>query len=351
MAEGTFGKMILGYDLRKSRLTSLNFVIKDKQEVIEQGEEAIKRFKMDVKLCKKISQNPHPFIMKTTKMFQTERFCIKIANQCSRFNLKIFKQVSERPLFSRKNTFQNFFFFQKLDLIQFDLGKDVIKQFLAQLATALDFLHNHKDGGYILRSLDPRSLIVDRLANICITDLSFAIPITKRNKFVDHLQPIRELPNDHLAPEVIQGKFCNPSTDFFALGTVAYFLSTSNLPPTPKPLVNLDLPNSTPADLFNFVQNCLIPNLSQRPFQTFDDLAADDYFGTHTDWCDVVNKQFTTAHFFQYKHFNNEKNPQNAMDFVFETEITNEDDQQQESDRQDDQIGAYQAVFEDFAMD
>ena len=113
MAEGTFGKMILGYDLRKSRLTSLNFVIKDKQEVIEQGEEAIKRFKMDVKLCKKISQNPHPFIMKTTKMFQTERFCIKIANQCSRFNLKIFKQVSERPLFSRKNTFQNYYFFSE----------------------------------------------------------------------------------------------------------------------------------------------------------------------------------------------------------------------------------------------
>ena len=79
MAEGTFGKMILGYDLRKSRLTSLNFVIKDKQEIIEQGDEAIKRFKTDVKLCKKIRQTPHPFIMKTTKMFQTERFCIKVS--------------------------------------------------------------------------------------------------------------------------------------------------------------------------------------------------------------------------------------------------------------------------------
>ena len=79
MAEGTFGKMILGYDLRKSRLTSLNFVIKDKLEIIEQGDEAIKRFKTDVKLCKKIRQTPHPFIMKTTKMFQTERFCIKVS--------------------------------------------------------------------------------------------------------------------------------------------------------------------------------------------------------------------------------------------------------------------------------
>ena len=213
---------------------------------------------------------------------------------------------------------------------------------MSQLATALDFLHNHE--GYILRSLDPRSLIVDRLANICITDLSFAIPMEHN---VDDLHPIRELPNDHLAPEVIQGgKFCNPSTDFFALGTVAYFLSTSNLPPTPKPgLVNLNLPNSTPADLFNFVQNCLIPNPNQRPFQTFDDLAADHYFGTHTDWCDVVSKQFTTAHFFQYKHFNNEKNPQNAMDFVFETE--NED--QPGDDRN--QLDAFQELFEDFAQD
>ena len=116
MAEGTFGKMILCYDLRKSRLNSLNFVIKDKQEVIEQGEEAIKRFKTDVKLCKKIRQTPHPFIMKTTKMFQTERFCIKITNQCSRFNLKTFKQVRA---FSRKKHFTNLnyyflntFFFQ-----------------------------------------------------------------------------------------------------------------------------------------------------------------------------------------------------------------------------------------------
>ena len=230
-------------------------------------------------------------------------------------------------------------FKQKLDLVQFNLGNDVTKQLLSQLATALDFLHHE---GYILRSLDPRSLIVDRLANICITDLSFAIPM-KHN--VDELHPIRELPNNHLAPEVIQGKSCNPSTDFFALGTVAYFLSTSNLPPTPKPLVN-HLPNSTPADLFNFVQNCLIPSPNQRPFQTFDDLAADDYFGAHTDWCDVVTKQFTTAHFFQYKHFNNEKNPQNAMDFVFETE--NED--QQGGDDQN-QLDAFQELFEDFAQD
>ncbi len=106
------------------------------------------------------------------------------------------------------------------------------REILAQLASALQYAHQHGEHGIVHRDIKPSNVVIDNYGNIKLTDFGIASP--PQNKEVN----IEGTPS-YLAPEVINGDKFDGRADIYALGVMAFHMLTSSLPFTASSLSKL----------------------------------------------------------------------------------------------------------------
>lgn len=287
LANGTFGQMIL---VAENRKRSVSLIIKNKWDILNGNSSC-------ADLLRSIEFD-HPFIISTMSLFQNEQYVFQAIKQCSRFTLDQFLNMAARAGHA-------------LDLVN-------IQMYVCQLATALDFIHARQ---YLIKSLNPKSLLVDRIGNICIADMSLASPTNapnvERQSFPQCL---------FLAPEIAQGQVLElqESCDFYALGACAHFMISMTFPNHETRPV----PMTTDNPLFNdFLQKSLVLDPSLRVFTSFDELAAHELFA-QINWLDIISREFNQTTYFNGWTFDNDPNYNLPLDtFLTETEILDEQDQ------------------------
>lgn len=293
LANGTFGQMILVAENRKK---SVSLIVKNKWDILNGNpsscEDLVRSITMDLHF-------DHPFIINTISLFQNDTYIFQMVSQCSKFTLDQFLNMATRAGHA-------------LDLINIHL-------FLCQLATALDFIHARH---YLLKSLNPKSLLVDRIGNICIADMSMANP---KNAPLDQ----ETFPGClFLAPEVAQGQVPSleheESCDFYALGACAYFMTCMTFPShTVRPLPRIHHDSA-----FNdFLQKSLVLNPSERLFKSFEDLSQHELFA-QVNWLDVLGREFNQTSFFDTMTFDDNPHFNLPLDSLLTENQSLEDEDQ-----------------------
>ena len=248
-----------------------SIIVQNKKHITNLGLEAIKRFQTDILMSQELER--HPFILTTNLMFQTRNHCVRIVNQCGKQSLKMLMDRSAE-LGLRKSIKDPMF----------------VRPYLAQISTAIDFLHGK---GFLLRYINPDSLLIDPVGHVCITDLSMVIRV---NQVVGE---VVEAEDPCLPPEVFEGQDCNYSTDFYALGVVGYYLLMEGVLPGPYRPLQLSA-STTPEKMIKFLESCLVREVEQRPFQAFDDIGEQTF---------LFNSLLTFYWFYcTYINFGNDKN-------------------------------------------
>jgi serine/threonine protein kinase len=112
----------------------------------------------------------------------------------------------------------------------FDLTQT--REILYQVASALQYAHNHGDKGIVHRDIKPSNIVIDAYGNIKLTDFGIAGP--PQNKEVN----IEGSPS-YLAPEIINGDMFDGRADIYALGVMAFHMLTNSLPFSASTLAKL----------------------------------------------------------------------------------------------------------------
>jgi serine/threonine protein kinase len=97
------------------------------------------------------------------------------------------------------------------------------REILFQVASALQYAHNHGEKGIVHRDIKPSNIVIDAYGNIKLTDFGVAGP--PQDKKVN----IEGSPS-YLAPEIINGDMLDGRTDIYALGVMAFHMLTNSLP-------------------------------------------------------------------------------------------------------------------------
>ncbi|TNF85903.1 MAG: cyclic nucleotide-binding domain-containing protein [Gammaproteobacteria bacterium] len=97
------------------------------------------------------------------------------------------------------------------------------REILSQVASALQYAHNHGDRGIVHRDIKPSNIVVDAYGNIKLTDFGIASPPQ------DHDVNIEGTPS-YIAPEIINGDLLDGRADIYALGVMAFHMLTKSLP-------------------------------------------------------------------------------------------------------------------------
>ncbi len=106
------------------------------------------------------------------------------------------------------------------------------RDILAQVASALQYAHNHGESGIVHRDIKPSNIMIDKYGNIKLTDFGIASP--PKDKDIN----IEGSPS-YLAPEVINGESFDGRADIYALGVMAFHMLTNTLPFSASTLAKL----------------------------------------------------------------------------------------------------------------
>ncbi len=109
---------------------------------------------------------------------------------------------------------------------------DETRAILSQIASALQYAHNHGEEGIVHRDIKPSNIVVDPYGNVKLTDFGIAGP--PQDKEVN----IEGSPS-YLAPEIIKGDKLDGRADIYALGVMAFHMLTNSLPFTASTLAKL----------------------------------------------------------------------------------------------------------------
>ena len=109
---------------------------------------------------------------------------------------------------------------------------DDTRDILSQVASALQYAHNHGEHGIVHRDIKPSNIVIDPYGNIKLTDFGIAGP--PQDKEVN----IEGTPS-YLAPEVINGDSLDGRADIYALGVMAFHMLTNSLPFSASTLAKL----------------------------------------------------------------------------------------------------------------
>ena len=147
------------------------------------------------------------------------------------------------------------------------------RDILAQVASALEYAHNHGDKGIVHRDIKPSNIVLDAQGNIKLTDFGIACP--PQDKEVN----IEGTPS-YMAPEIIRGDLLDGRADIYAMGVMAFHMLTASLPFSAATLSKLlhmqlkqtppDIRNTCPdidEDLAGFIESAL----SKRPRDRISD--------------------------------------------------------------------------------
>jgi serine/threonine protein kinase len=111
-------------------------------------------------------------------------------------------------------------------------GLSETREILSQVASALQYAHNHGDKGIVHRDIKPSNIVIDAYGNIKLTDFGIAGP--PQDKEVN----IEGTPS-YLAPEIINGDLLDGRADIYALGVMAFHMLTASLPFSASTLAKL----------------------------------------------------------------------------------------------------------------
>ena len=109
---------------------------------------------------------------------------------------------------------------------------DQTRDILSQVASALQYAHNHGENGIVHRDIKPSNIVIDAYGNIKLTDFGIASP--PQDKDVN----IEGTPS-YMAPEVINGDSLDGRADIYALGVMAFHMLTNSLPFSASTLAKL----------------------------------------------------------------------------------------------------------------
>ncbi len=150
----------------------------------------------------------------------------------------------------------------------FDL--DETRAILTQVASALQYAHNHGERGIVHRDIKPSNIVVDAYGNVKLTDFGIAGP--PQDKEVN----IEGTPS-YLAPEIISGDKLDGRADIYALGVMAFHMLTNSPPFSASTLAKLlrmqveqDPPNIRKAcpeiddELAGFIDSALSKDVDDR---------------------------------------------------------------------------------------
>ena len=137
------------------------------------------------------------------------------------------------------------------------------REILSQVASALQYAHNHGDKGIVHRDIKPSNIVIDTYGNIKLSDFGIASP--PQDKEVN----IEGTPS-YLAPESINGDLLDGRADIYALGVMAFHMLTTSCPFSASTLARLlkmqveqkppDIRNACPEideDLAGFIESAL----------------------------------------------------------------------------------------------
>jgi len=102
-------------------------------------------------------------------------------------------------------------------------GLSEARGILSQLASALQYAHNHGENGIVHRDIKPSNIVVDHYGNIKLTDFGIAGPPQGNNINIEGTPA-------YLAPEIINGGLIDGRADIYALGVLAFRMLTNQLP-------------------------------------------------------------------------------------------------------------------------
>ncbi|XP_044760618.1 serine/threonine-protein kinase S6KL [Coccinella septempunctata] len=104
----------------------------------------------------------------------------------------------------------------------------LVQLYVAQIALALDFLHN---AGVVYRDLKPENILLDSERNVQLTDFG----LSKWLKNGSTTTTICGTPQ-YMAPEILEYKPYGHAVDWWSLGVLTCIMLTSKFPSSPDPL-------------------------------------------------------------------------------------------------------------------
>jgi len=136
---------------------------------------------------------------------------------------------------------------------------------LRMLAEALEFLHAQ---GIVHKDIKPENVLVSESAEVRLIDFSLAK--TKWDRMLQFGKKIEGTPL-YMAPEQLRGEKCDPRTDIYSFGTLAYELLTRSAPfmaPDQDQIIQKQL-KERPASLMSHVAT-ISPEVNAFIFQMLE---------------------------------------------------------------------------------
>ncbi len=97
------------------------------------------------------------------------------------------------------------------------------REILSQLASALQYAHNHGETGIIHRDIKPSNVIIDHYGNIKLTDFGIASPPQDKDIRVEGTP-------SYMAPEIINSEVSDGRSDIYSLGVMAFHMLSGSPP-------------------------------------------------------------------------------------------------------------------------
>ncbi len=153
------------------------------------------------------------------------------------------------------------------------------RDILSQVASALQYAHNHGEHGIVHRDIKPSNIVIDPYGNIKLTDFGIAGP--PQDKEVN----IEGTPS-YLAPEVINGDSLDGRADIYALGVMAFHMLTNSLPFSASTLAKLlkMQVQQKPPDIRN-----ACPDIDEKFAEFIDSALSKEPDDRISDWVQIRN--------------------------------------------------------------
>ena len=144
------------------------------------------------------------------------------------------------------------------------------REILSQVASALQYAHNHGETGIIHRDIKPSNIVIDQNGNIKLTDFGIASPPQDKDIIVEGTP-------SYMAPEIINSEVSDGRADIYSLGVMCFHMLSGSLPFSASKVVRLlkmqveqappDIRNARPdidEDLALFIEQSLSKDPNSR---------------------------------------------------------------------------------------
>ncbi|KIK54540.1 hypothetical protein GYMLUDRAFT_1022588 [Collybiopsis luxurians FD-317 M1] len=280
VGKGAFGKVRVIEHKKTKKLYALKYV--DKSQCIKQ--KAVANVVQERRLLEEID---HPFVVNMRYAFQDDENCF--------FVLDLMLGGDLRFHLDRKGP----------------LSEDIVKFWLAQLASAVAYLHKQH---IVHRDIKPDNVLLDADGNAHLTDFNVAIHYSNRRAHTSVAGSMA-----YMAPEVLARKGYSWQVDWWSLGITIYELLCSKRPFDGKNAERmtsaitkdtLKFPNSIPlsSDATNVLKQLLERDPFKRmgcrtPSDQLDDVQSHPWFRS-IDWDKLESKELPSPFVPDMKHAN-----------------------------------------------